>query len=147
MDKITTGTGDTWNEERPRRVLSASTLVGDQVRNNDGEDLGTIDEIMIDTVSGRIAYAVLSYGGFLGMGDKLFAIPWKAFSIDPENEEFILNVSKERLEKAPGFDKNNWPDMANTEWETNINNFYGLREPEEENLRNAQGSTRKIEIR
>src|SRR5512146_2098640 len=109
-------------EERPdgqeerrgayRRVLSAGTLTGDHVRNSAGEDLGKIEEIMIDVPTGRVAYAVLSFGGFLGLGDKLFAIPWDPLSLDETTHKFLLNVPKSRLENAPGFDKNNWPDMA-----------------------------------
>jgi hypothetical protein len=103
---------------------------------------------MIDTATGRVAYAVLSYGGFLGLGDKLFAIPWGAFTLDQENEEFILDVSKQTLESAPGFDKDNWPDMTNPQWETQIHSFFGVTRPSyEENLSRAHGSTRKIEIR
>jgi sporulation protein YlmC with PRC-barrel domain len=108
-----------------RRVLSASTLAGDRVRNAAGEDLGKIEEIMLDVPSGRVAYAVLSFGGFLGMGNKLFAVPWEALSLDQENHEFILNVGKDTLENAPGFDKDNWPDMANASWGEKIYNYYG----------------------
>src|SRR2546426_6110910 len=74
--------------KRFRSVLSASTLAGDSVRNAAGEDLGKIDEIMIDIPSGRVAYAVLSFGGFLGMGDKLFAIPWDALKVDEDQQCF-----------------------------------------------------------
>ena len=103
--------------QETRRVLSASTLTGDRVVNQINEDLGKIEDLMIDTVNGRIAYAVLSFGGFLGMGDKLFAVPWGALALDQENKCFVLNVSKEALKEAPGFDKGNWPDMANPDWE------------------------------
>jgi len=99
-------------ERRFRSVLAASTLAGDSVRNAAGEDLGKIDEIMIDIPSGRVAYAVLSFGGFLGMGDKLFAVPWAALKVDEDEKCFILNVDKRTIEQAPGFDKNNWPDMS-----------------------------------
>src|SRR5579871_1684618 len=108
-----------------RRVLAANTLTGDSVRNAAGEDLGKIDEIMIDIPSGRVAYAVLSFGGFLGMGNKLFAVPWDALTLDEDNHEFILNVSKQQLENAPGFDKENWPDMADPTWGTEIYSYYG----------------------
>lgn len=108
-----------------RRVLSTSTMVGDDVRNPGGEDLGKIEEIMIDTNSGRVAYAVLSFGGFLGMGDKLFAIPWEALRLDQEHEHFVLNVDKETLEEAPGFDKNNWPEFADRTWGAQIHSYYG----------------------
>ncbi len=90
-----------------RRVLSASTLQGDRVVNSAGEDIGKIDEIMIDTPTGRIAYAVLSFGGFLGMGDKLFAIPWSRLALDEDNKRFLLNFDKDTLKQAPGFDKDN----------------------------------------
>jgi len=112
--------------ERPR-VLSSSTLSGDPVRNVQGEDLGKIEDFMIDLESGRIAYAVLSFGGVLGIGDKLFAVPWKAMTVDTDRHCFVLNVPKERLKDAPGFDKNNWPDITNIEWGTQVNSFYGTK--------------------
>lgn len=108
-----------------RHVMSASTLVGDKVVNKRGDDLGKIHDIMLHLATGKIAYAVLSFGGFLGLGDKLFAIPWEALELDEENKCFILNVDKEKLEKAPGFDKDNWPDMADTEWGKKIYGYYG----------------------
>ncbi len=94
-------------------VLSASTLIGDTIRNRQGEELGSLEEIMIDLNSGRVAYAVLSFGGFLGLGDKYFAIPWQALFVDTEKEEIVLDISKEKLENAPGFDKDNWPSTVN----------------------------------
>src|SRR5437868_1231304 len=97
-------------EKRYRRVLSASTLAGDSVKNRAGEDLGTIKELMIDIPSGRVAYVVLSYGGFVGMGDKLFAIPWGALTVDEDRKCFILDADKAKLERAPGLDRDNWPD-------------------------------------
>lgn len=106
-------------------VLSASSINGDAVKNLDGEDLGHIEDLMINTESGEIAYAVLSFGGFLGMGDKLFAIPWKALSLDTANERFVLNVDKERLENAPGFDKDHWPNMADPKWTSSVHDYYG----------------------
>jgi sporulation protein YlmC with PRC-barrel domain len=112
--------------EQPR-VLSAGTLKGDKVRNSAGEDLGKIEELMIDLETGRIAYVVLSFGGFLGMGDKLFAIPWEALRLDTDRHEFILDVDKELLKKAPGFDKNDWPDMADRSWGSGIYGYYGYR--------------------
>lgn len=107
-----------------RRVLSASTLGGDRVVNSAGEDMGKIDEIMIDTVTGRVAYAVLSFGGFVGVGDKLFAIPWGRLSLDEDNKKFLLDVDKDTLKQAPGFDKNNWPDMTDQSWGSSIYEYY-----------------------
>lgn len=117
----------TTSGKRMRRVLSASTLKGDKVVNARDEDLGKVDEIMIDVSSGRVAYAVLSFGGFLGMGDKLFAIPWSRLKVDEARKCFILDVDKATLEKAPGFDKSNWPDMADTTWGNQIYSYYGTR--------------------
>ena len=77
-----------------RQLLPASTIEGTAVQNAAGEDLGEINELMIDLEKGRIAYAVLSFGGFLGLGDKLFALPWEALNISPEGDVFILNVRR-----------------------------------------------------
>jgi hypothetical protein len=82
---------------------------------------------MIDVPSGRVAYAVLSSGGFLGIGDKLFAIPWQALTLDTDNECFVLDVDKERLENAPGFDKDHWPSMADQRWASDLHTYYGTR--------------------
>lgn len=110
-----------------RRVLSASTITGDNVVNPAGEKLGDIKELMIDLPSGRVAYAVLSFGGLVGMGEKLFAVPWNALTVDEDEKRLILNADKELLKNAPGFDKDNWPDMADTAWATQIHSYYRSR--------------------
>jgi sporulation protein YlmC with PRC-barrel domain len=107
-----------------RRVLAASTLTGDRVRNSAGEDLGKVEQIMIDIPSGRVAYVVLSFGGVLGIGDKLFAIPWDAMRLDEGEHEFILDVDRKTLDNAPGFDKNAWPDMAADSFNTAVHQHY-----------------------
>lgn len=107
-----------------RRVLSASTLIGDSVENAQGEKLGKLEEIMLDLQSGRIAYAVLSFGGFLGLGEKLFALPWHKLHVDQERKCIVLNASKELFKDMPGFDKDHWPDMSDPNWQTKISNFY-----------------------
>jgi len=112
-------------DRRRRRVLSAGTLAGDRVRNSAGEDLGKVEEIMIDLASGRVAYVVLSFGGFLGIGDKLFAVPWSALRIDEGEHQFVLDVDRHTLENAPGFDKDNWPDMADPSFGSSIHKHYG----------------------
>ena len=130
-------------EKQYRRVLSASSLAGDSVKNAAGEDLGKVDEIMIDIPSGRVAYAVLSFGGILRMGNKLFAVPWDALTVDEDRKCFILDVDKATLESAPGFDKDNWPDMAEQTWGAQIYSYYGRRpyweeEASEEETRRAR---------
>jgi len=106
-------------------LMGADTLMGNDVYNNDGEDLGDIKEFMIDMSSGRVAYAVLSFGGLLGMGDKLFAVPWSALKLDTANKRFKLGVMKDALKDAPGFDKDHWPSMADKTWANDVHKFYG----------------------
>ena len=113
-------------EARRPRVLSASTLCGDFVTNAGGEDLGRIEELMIDLRDGRVAYAVLSFGGFLGIGDKLFAVPFRALQLDTRRKCFILDVPREKLENAPGFDKNEWPDFADPSFGDEVYGYYGV---------------------
>ncbi|MBK2356616.1 PRC-barrel domain-containing protein [Francisella hispaniensis] len=88
-------------------ILSATTIIGDDVVNYDGESLGEVKEIMLDTNTGEVAYVVVSFEGFLGMGGKLFAVPLTAFEIDTANKQFKLDKSKEELKQDSGFDKNN----------------------------------------
>jgi hypothetical protein len=71
-----------------------------------------------------VAYAVMSFGGFLGMGDKLFAVPWAALKLNPDTQRFVLDVERERLERAPGFDKSKWPMMADLTWAAEIHSYY-----------------------
>ena len=107
-----------------RRIVSAGSISGDSVRNLSGDNLGNVQEIMLDVNEGSIAYAVLSFGGFLGMGDKLFAVPWKALTLVQEEEYFLLDVDKQVLEDAPGFDKDNWPDFSDSNWGQGIHDHY-----------------------
>lgn len=107
------------------RLMGADTLNGNDVYNMQGEDLGDIKEIMLDVNSGRVSYAVLSFGGFLGMGEKLFAVPWSALVLDTVNKRFTLDVQKDRLESAPGFDADKWPDMSDPTWAKDIHTYYG----------------------
>jgi hypothetical protein len=84
-------------------------------------------EIMLDVSSGKVRYAVLSYGSFLGMGEKLFAVPWDALTLDTENKRFVLAVEKDRLKQAPGFAKDKWPNMADQTWAQGIHTWYGTK--------------------
>lgn len=82
---------------------------------------------MIDLGSGRVAYAVLAAGGFLGMGEKFFAIPWDLLTVDTDDEEIVLNVEKEILKNAPGFDKDNWPQTTDRAWISEVFDYYGSK--------------------
>ena len=108
-------------------ILSSSTISGDKVVNRKGENLGDVKDLMIDVDNGRVAYAVLEFGGFLGMGSKLFAVPLAAMELDTANHQFIFDQSKEKLESAPGFDKDHWPDFTDRDWASNVHAHYGIR--------------------
>jgi hypothetical protein len=107
--------------------MSASSLIGEKVINARGEDLGKIEDIMLDLDGTRIAYAVLSFGGLWGMGSKLFAVPWETLILDNERRAFLFNVNKEALEAAPGMNKEDWPDTVNPEWEDMVHAHYGVK--------------------
>jgi sporulation protein YlmC with PRC-barrel domain len=116
-------------------LMGAATLIGNSVCNGSSETLGDIKEIMLDMRTGRIGYAVLSFGGFLGMGEKLFAVPWNALTLDTVNKKFVLDVDKARLESAPGFSKDHWPNMADEGWARDIHAYYRTQPITTENAR------------
>lgn len=114
-------------------VMGAETLVGNPVQNHRGEDLGDIKEIMLDVHAGKISYAVLSFGGFLGMGEKLFALPWDALMFNAKKKCFVLNIERDALKHAEGFDKDRWPAMANESWAREIQ-AYEVSKPHSDDL-------------
>jgi len=110
--------------EHGPKLMGANTLVGNDVYNLEGDDIGEIKEIMLDMATGDTCYAVLSFGSFLGMGEKLFAVPWNALTLDTIKKRFILNVEKSRLQDAPGFNKDHWPNMADQTWAADLHKYY-----------------------
>ena len=106
-------------------VISTTAIIGDNIVNRTGERLGKIEELMLDLEKGRVAYAVLSFGGFLGMGEKLFAIPFEALKLDATREHFTLDVDKDKMRNAPGFDKKNPPQASDRTWGAEVYKFYG----------------------
>ena len=109
-------------------LISAATLNGDDVKNAQGENLGHVKDIMLDTQNNRVAYYVLSFGGLLGMGDKLFAVPPEAMKLNTNDNCFILNIDKDLLQNADGFDKDRWPDMADPTFRSNLYKHYGIKD-------------------
>jgi hypothetical protein len=107
------------------RLMGADTLIGEDVYNAHDEKLGDIKEFMLNMQTGEVEYAVLSFGGVFTIGEKLFAVPFDSLRLDTTNKRFVLDVEKEMLENAPGFDKDNWPDMADETWASQIHSFYG----------------------
>jgi sporulation protein YlmC with PRC-barrel domain len=124
---------DAMRETGMMGTFSVKDVMGKRVQNPQGENLGNIEDIVIDSDAGRIAYAVLSFGGFLGLGDKLFAIPWQALSLEAQrgtlvaDQVFILNVDKDRLKNAPGFERDNSPNMADRSFGAGIYDYYGYK--------------------
>jgi sporulation protein YlmC with PRC-barrel domain len=107
-----------------RKVVKASEVTGVDVKNLNGENLGKINEVVIDKAHGKVSYLVLDFGGVLGFGNKFFAIPWHMFNYNEVEDCFNLNLDKERLKDAPGFDKDNWPNFTSPNVATSIEQFY-----------------------
>jgi sporulation protein YlmC with PRC-barrel domain len=111
-----------------QQMSRASNIIDTTVKNFQGQDLGEIKDLVLDPETGHIVYAVIAFGGVFGIGDKLFAVPWKALRWTGDTTHYVLNIDKTSLEKAPGFDKNHWPDCSNS-WNLQrdaLNQFYGV---------------------
>jgi len=118
---------DRADEAVPAGLIRASQLMNVAVYNNAEEQVGTISDIVLDKHSGQVRYAAVSTGGFLGLGDALHAIPFKALktSVHDGDEVFILNVDSDHLSNAKGFDQDNWPNMADRNWQQTNDRQYG----------------------
>ena len=112
----------------PVQRLTSTSIIGDSVENNEGEKLGEIDNLMVNVHTGNVEYAVVEFGTFLGMGGKLFAIPFRELRINPAKKLFVLNRDKDYLKKSPGFDKTHWPD-TNDHYYDYVDNYYGAQYP------------------
>lgn len=110
LDSFTENESHHVDQFKRRHYLTSSTIIGMKVANYAGESLGRIHEVMIDIKESSIAYFVIEFGGFLGMGEKYFALPFRSLIIDVPRKLFILDQSPEVLKNAPSFDKAHWPD-------------------------------------
>lgn len=108
------------------KAMRVTQLMDLEVRDLQNEELGDVEDIVLDVQTGTVRYVALSVGGALGVGDKMFAVPWKAFRVQNLDDEWFLtlNASKEKFENAPGFDKDNWPNFADETWQTANDRFY-----------------------
>jgi sporulation protein YlmC with PRC-barrel domain len=106
-------------------LLRSSTLFSYRVKSPQGEDIGKIEEVMIDMEVKRVAYAVPSFGGFWGLGDKWVPVPWDALTFKPDEKVLVLNLEKEKLQKAPNFERATLPELANRQWGAVIHTYYG----------------------
>lgn len=109
----------------PVQRLTATSIIGDRIENPEGENLGKIDNLMINLNTGEIEYAVVEFGSFLGVGGKLFAVPFREMKLDAERRLFIFNRDKEYLKKSPGFDKSHWPETNDHSYFDNVQLYYG----------------------
>jgi sporulation protein YlmC with PRC-barrel domain len=112
----------------PSNVIAAKKVQGTPVTNPQGENLGEIEDVVIDKLDGNVRYAVLSFGGFLGLGDKLFALPWEVLKYNEGQGAYVINVDKDTLQNAPGFDEDDWPDMTDQSWSARVRRHYNLPE-------------------
>jgi sporulation protein YlmC with PRC-barrel domain len=108
-DDLTGTNHGTLYANSPLKYLTASSIMGDKVHNEADEQMGEIRDIMIDVLTGKIDYFIIEFGGFLGIGVKYFAIPFRLLRVDPEKKQYIFNQEKKTLEQAPGFDMDHWP--------------------------------------
>lgn len=115
--------------EPEHQILSAGALIGNHVKNAEGENLGRIEQLMIDVAEGRISYAVMSFGGFLGLRDRLLAIPWSALTLNPDGKTFRLNIDRKLLESAPSFERDKPPEVrpgvVKRQWIAGVYTHYG----------------------
>ncbi|WP_372896886.1 PRC-barrel domain-containing protein [Stieleria sp.] len=123
--------------------IRVSQLMGYNIQNSQGESVGEIKDIVIDSRTGKVKYAAVTYGGFIGLGNKLFAVPFEAFKVQVDPDEIgdddidaddyvlVLNVTQQQLEGQEGFDEDNWPDMADSQWARELDKRYGVNRNED----------------
>jgi sporulation protein YlmC with PRC-barrel domain len=106
-------------------VISSDRVEGTTVYNTAGEKLGTIDDLMIDKISGQVRYAVMEFGGFLGMGTDRYPIPWNMLEYDTSQEGYVVPLDKAKLEGAPRYADDSVPDYDDT-YRGTVDKYYGL---------------------
>jgi len=106
-------------------VISSDKVEGASVYNNAGEKLGSIDDLMIDKISGQVRYAVLEFGGFLGVGADRFPVPWAMLKYDTEKSGYRVPLDKERIKIAPKYDADRVPTFDDT-YAAGVNKYYGM---------------------
>jgi sporulation protein YlmC with PRC-barrel domain len=115
------------DKPKESKALLATSIIGLPVKNSERQNLGKIDDFVLDMESGRIAYAVMSSTSRSEAGERLFAVPIQSMILDIEREEFVLDADKSRLDDAPGFDRDNWPRMGDRRWGAKIHAYYGQK--------------------
>ena len=111
-------------ENLSNNIVRTADVIGKKIIGVHQESLGKVEELVLDKQSGMVRYAVLARGGFMGIGSEFYAIPWEALDYCTENSAFRVNISKDDIEKAPGFNKDDWPDFADQSWDKSNSEFY-----------------------
>lgn len=126
-DKADATRGSMAGTQASARDVRASKLIGMTVKNPQGETLGKIDDLVVDVNNERVHYAVLASGGIMGMGGKMFAYPVSLFRPGADKDELALNVDKDRLKNAPGFEKKNSPDWGSSQdkYRSDVDKYFG----------------------
>ncbi len=112
--------------EETDRLIASDKVEGSAVYNRQDEHLGTVHNLMIDKTSGKVAYAVMSFGGFLGMGESYHPLPWRVLTYDTRKGGFVVDLDRSKLEKAPSYTANDMPDWSNRNYGNRIDDYYGL---------------------
>lgn len=107
-----------------QQLYRSSKIVGAPVRNADQRKIGVIKDLMLDSRRGEIAYAVISFGGVMGVGEKYHAVPWTSLSPGENGRFYVLRADKETIANAPGFDKGKWPDMGDPKWNAEVDHYW-----------------------
>lgn len=110
------------------RQHRASKIMGTDVYDLQGKKIGAVRDIVVDPQTGNINYAVVSFGGVMGVGGKYFAVPWKSLQTTADAKNYALNIDRDALKSAPGFDKDHWPDMANQQWVSDVERYWQSRQ-------------------
>ena len=112
--------------EETSALISSDKVEGTTVKNRQGETLGSIDTLMIDKISGKVAYAVMSFGGFLGIGDRYHPLPWDVLDYVPEEGAYVVDLDKAKLENAPSLSRDEYPNMQDREWGERVYRYYNV---------------------
>ena len=115
------------HKDETTSLISSDKVAGTDVYNTDGESLGEIHDVMIDKQSGRIAYAVMSFGGFLGIGERYHPLPWQAMKYDTRQEGYVVGIPLEQLKEAPTFGAGESPAWGDRNYESTLHDYYGVR--------------------
>jgi hypothetical protein len=124
-DRATTG-GAAIDIEETNRLIASDKVEGTAVYNRQDERLGTVHNFMVDKSTGHVAYVVMSFGGFLGMGESYHPLPWRVLTYDTRRGGFVVDLDSSRLKKAPAYTATDMPNWSDRTYGTRIDDYYGV---------------------